>query len=369
MLTVAVPSEDLSYPIRIGSGLLDRVGREVVEASTKVRRVALITDDTVAQLYAERAKQSLVAQGLKVSVHAITPGERSKTPETLLGLVAEMVGAGLSRDDLVVTLGGGVVGDIGGLAAALFMRGISVIQCPTSLLAQVDASVGGKVAVDLGAGKNLLGAFHFPDAVVIDTAVLSTLDDGELGCGLGEMVKHGLLFDSDHLARLVGASDAIYARDPKTLAGLVAHSVALKAACVSRDPLERASSGKGRILLNLGHTVGHAIEHASNYRVRHGEAVAIGLQAAARISEVRGLAAPGFEEEVCKTLSALRLPCTLDTWLAGEEGASVGRALLQDKKRAGTSITYIALRGVGDPCTLALRVDEILRLLRRHSSA
>lgn len=369
MLSVRVPSEDLSYSIRVGDGLLDRLGEEVVAAQDGVKRIALITDDNVVKLYGDRAVTALEAQGLAVSVHVLPAGERTKTPDNLVALVVELVKAGLSRRDLVVTLGGGVVGDIGGLAAAMFMRGIAVVQCPTSLLAQVDASVGGKVAVDLGPGKNLLGAFHFPAAVVIDTAVLSTLADEELACGLGEMVKHGLLFDAEHLADLTRHADAIFARDPKTLARLVAHSVALKAACVSRDPLERGSSGKGRVALNLGHTIGHAIEHASNYDVRHGEAVAIGIQAAARLSEARGLTAPGFEHRVRGILESLRLATELDTWLVGERGAAVRRALSHDKKRLGTKITYIALADVGEPSTLSLSVDEILRLLRPQSGA
>lgn len=369
MLTVGVPSEDLSYPIRVGDGLIDRLGKEVVTAQDGVKRVAIITDDNVASLYAEAAQDSLREQGLTVSVHKIKPGEASKNPEQLVKLVNALLGAGLSRRDLVVTLGGGVVGDIGGLAAALFMRGIACVQCPTSLLAQVDASVGGKVAVDLGSGKNLLGAFHFPRAVVIDTAVLSTLPDDELACGLAEMVKHGLLFDREHLDLLVQSADAIYKRDAKTLARLVAHSVALKAACVSRDPLEMSSSGKGRVLLNFGHTVGHAIEHASTYGVRHGEAVALGLIAAARVSENRGLAAPGLQARIIAMLSALRLPTDLDVWLTGDRGKAVERALGHDKKRAGAKITYIALTDVGEPSTLSLGVHEILSLLRPKSTA
>ncbi len=368
MLTVRVPSEDLSYPIRVGDGLLERLGREVMAAQDGLKRIALVTDQNVAKLYADRAVASLREQGLEVSVHTLPPGERTKNPETLVSLVTELLEAGLSRRDLVVTLGGGVVGDIGGLAAAMFMRGVPVVQCPTSLLAQVDASVGGKVAVDLGPGKNLLGTFHFPSSVVIDTSVLSTLDDGELGCGLAEMVKHGMLFDPEHLGDLIDHVDAIYAREPKTLARLVAHSVALKAACVSRDPLERGSSGKGRVALNFGHTLGHAIEHASHYGLRHGEAVAIGIQAAARVSEARGLAAPGFETKVVGMLSALRLSTGLDEWLEGERGAAVARALSHDKKRTGSKITYIALRDVGEPSTLNLEAAEILSLLRPQSA-
>lgn len=368
MLDVRVPSEDLSYQIRVGEGLLDALGREVQRAQDGVRKVALVTDETVVALYGSRARASLEAEGLEVSEYVIPAGEASKTTAVLVPMVSAMVDAGLSRRDLVVTLGGGVVGDLGGLAAALFMRGIGCLQCPTSLLAQVDASVGGKVAVDLPEGKNLLGAFHFPRAVVIDTALLSTLPERELSSGLAEMLKHGLLFDRAHYEQLLESSEDIYAHRARVIARLVAHSVALKAACVSRDPMEMSSSGKGRVLLNLGHTLGHAVEHVSQYAMTHGAAVAIGLRAAARISEARGLAPAGFETTITEALQRLRLPHDLDQWLQGERGDAVEAALMRDKKRAGQRVTFIGLAGIADPTTLALGPDEIMALLRGQSA-
>jgi len=268
---------------------------------------------------------------------------------------------------VVVALGGGVVGDLAGLLAALFMRGIDFVQCPTSLLAQVDASVGGKVAVDLPAGKNLLGAFHFPRSVIIDTTVLQTLPDGELGCGLAEMLKHGALFSAEHFEQLVEHADAVYRRDATILPRLVATSVALKSACVSRDPLELANAGKGRVLLNLGHTVGHAIESVSGYALRHGEAVALGLRAAARLSTARGLADKGLEAKMVEALEALRLPVQLDAWLSGERGHAVERAMANDKKRAGGTVTYIGLAAIGEPRMLQLAPAEIMGLLRARA--
>lgn len=364
VLDVRVPSQDLSYQVRVGAGLLSRLGTEATRGR-EPRRAALISDTTVMGLYGGAARASLEAAGLAVVTRAIEPGEASKRPEVLVELVGELVTAGLSRRDVVVALGGGVVGDLAGLVAALFMRGVDLVQCPTSLLAQVDASVGGKVAVDLPAGKNLLGAFHFPRAVLIDTDVLQTLPDRELSCGLAEMVKHGALFSAEHFDQLTLHADALYARDPAVLPRLIATSVALKAACVSRDPLELAGAGKGRVLLNLGHTVGHAIEAVSGYAVPHGEAVALGLRAAARLSAAKGLCDPGLEDRMVATLAALRLPTDLDPWLAGERGEAVARALGNDKKRAGSTITYIALAGLGDPRTLSLAPAEILPLLRR----
>lgn len=363
VLDVRVPARDLSYPVRVGDGLLARLGAEVTRGR-EPRRAALVSDSNVLPLHGPVAQRSLEAAGVSVVKLAIPAGEASKRPEVLVSLVSELLAAGLGRRDVVVALGGGVVGDLAGLVAALFLRGIDLVQCPTSLLAQVDASVGGKVAVDLPGGKNLLGAFHFPRAVLIDTGVLQTLPDAELGCGMAEMLKHGALFSAEHFEQIVEHADAVYARDPAVLPRLVATSVALKAACVSRDPLELAEAGKGRVLLNLGHTVGHAIEAASAYALRHGEAVALGLRAVARLSAAKGLCEAGLEARMVAALSAARLPVELDEWLEGERGRAVERAMSNDKKRAGGTVTYIALAGLGEPRTLQLPPAEIMALLR-----
>lgn len=367
VLDVRVPSEDLSYPVRVGDGLHTRIGTRLAR-HRKPGKVALISDTNVAPLHAEPVRQSLAEAGFEVVQRVVLAGEDSKNPEQLVALVGELIEAGLGRKDLVVALGGGVVGDLAGLVAALFMRGIDFVQCPTSLLAQVDASVGGKVAVDLPSGKNLLGAFHFPREVLIDTSVLATLPDAELACGLAEMLKHGALFSAEHFEHLVEHADSVYSRDPAVLPRLVATSVALKAACVSRDPLEMADAGKGRVLLNLGHTLGHAIEAASKLQVRHGEGVALGMVAAARISEAKGIAEAGLEQTIVAALSALRLPTDLDRWLVGDNAGAVMRALSNDKKRSGTTITYIALASIGEPRTLQIEPREIMGLLRRKPS-
>lgn len=363
VLDVRVPTRDLSYPVRVGEGILARLGAEVTRGR-EPRRAALISDDNVLPLHGAVARQSLEAAGVSVVQCSIPAGEASKRPERLVALVSELVAAGLGRRDVVVALGGGVVGDLAGLVAALLMRGLDLVQCPTSLLAQVDASVGGKVAVDLPGGKNLLGTFCFPRAVLVDTAVLQTLPDVELACGLAEMLKHGALFSVEHFEQLVDSAAALYARDPAVLPRLVATSVALKAACVSRDPLEQSNAGKGRVLLNLGHTVGHAIESASGYALRHGEAVALGLRATARLSAAQGLCDPGLEARMVAALVALRLPTELDPWLEGDQGRAVEKAMANDKKRAGGAITYIGLAGLGEPRTLQLAPAEIMALLR-----
>ncbi|HET6584461.1 MAG TPA: 3-dehydroquinate synthase family protein, partial [Nannocystaceae bacterium] len=254
------------------------------------------------------------------------------------------------------------VGDLAGLAAHLCMRGLAIVQCPTSLLAQVDASVGGKVAIDRPSGKNLLGAFHFPRAVLVDPEVLATLPDRELSCGAAEMIKHGLLFSADHLAALRAHAPDLRARRPAVLAELVAASIALKAACVAADPFEQGEGG--RALLNLGHTLGHAIEHASVLAVLHGEAVALGLRAAARLSVRRGLADATLEPEVVDLLARYDLPVDLDAWCGGAHDAALSLALARDKKRAADTITYIALHGIAQPCVVRLTPAEILSALR-----
>lgn len=372
-LHVSVPTEDASYPVLIGPGLLARLGHELRRSHPHARRVALITDDNVKALYGELARTSLESEELEVHLFSVPPGEGSKTVERVVGLIEGMVAARLGRRDVVVALGGGVIGDLAGLAAALFMRGIALMQCPTSLLAQVDASVGGKVAIDLPVGKNLLGTFHFPTVVLIDPEVIQTLPERELGCGLAEMLKHGALFSREHFNQVVAAADDIYARNTDVLARMVAASVGLKAACVSRDPREQGEAGKGRVVLNLGHTLGHALEQMSGFELRHGEAVALGLVAAARLSERRDLTKDwakteegevGLEQQMRTALTALRLPTDLDAWLTDERVVALEAALGNDKKRGFSSISYIGLTRIGDPAVLSLAPQEIVALLR-----
>lgn len=371
-LHVAVPTEDESYPVLIGPGLLAKLGHELRRSHPSARRVALISDENVMPLYGAAAKASLEAEELEVHSFTVPAGEPSKSSAQLLRLIEGMIAAQMGRRDVVVALGGGVVGDLAGLAAALFMRGVALMQCPTSLLAQVDSSVGGKVAIDLPSGKNLLGAFHFPTVVLIDPEVLQTLPDRELGCGLAEMLKHGALFSREHFNQVVAAANEIYARDADVLSRMVAASVGLKAACVSRDPREQGEAGKGRVVLNLGHTVGHALELMSGFDLKHGEAVGLGLLAAARLSERKDLAKldqlepgdPGLEQQMLAALQALRLPTELDDWLSDERAERLEATLATDKKRSYASISYVALARIGEPAVASLTPAEIVALLR-----
>lgn len=370
VLDVHVPAESRSYPVLIGRGAAQRLGAELHQRlGVQGATVALISDTTVFPLHGAAIQHNLEASGFTVLPIVVPAGEVNKSMPTLLGALEAMILGGMGRRDAVVALGGGVIGDLSGLTAALFMRGVPVVQCPTTLLAQVDASVGGKVAVDLPAGKNMVGAFHFPLFVLIDPELLATLPLPTLAQGLAEMLKHALLFSPAHLTDLLTHADALYARNFDVIGPLVATSVGLKAACVGRDPWEQGEAGKGRVLLNLGHTVGHAIEVASNYAMSHGEAVAIGLRAAARISERRGVAEPGLEQLVTDALTRLRLPTDLDDWLTGDRGSAVEKAILVDKKRAAGTVSYVALTRVGDPFVLTLPARDIMDLLRPRPSA
>jgi len=285
-------------------------------------------------------------------------------------LVEGFIEFGLSRTDLVATLGGGVIGDLGGLAAATFMHGVDFVQVPTTLLAQVDASVGGKVAVDLASGKNLLGVFHFPRLVAIDPEVLRTLPDRELACGLAEMIKHALLFDAEHFARLGPAIGAVFSRQGAAVARLVATSVAYKAECVARDPRESRIDGSGRIALNLGHTVGHALESLSNFELQHGEAVALGLVAAMRVSATKLGASSQLEAQLVELLELARLPHDLDTWIERVGEGALVELLTRDKKRHSASeVRFVGLSAPGQPQVIRLAPAEIVRLLRRPHAA
>jgi 3-dehydroquinate synthase len=368
-LDVRVPAQPLDYSVLIGRGVIERVGEEIRQRHGGAATVALVSDSNVAPLHGAAVRAALERSGLQVAPMTVPAGEASKSAAALLELTEQLLRAGIGRRDVVVALGGGVIGDLAGLAAALYMRGIPVVQCPTSLLAQVDASVGGKVAIDLPGAKNLLGVFHFPSVVLVDPDLLATLPEREFCAGLAEMLKHGALFSPEHFREVVEAADAIHARDFDTIARLLATSVGLKAACVGRDPWEQAEAGKGRVLLNLGHTLGHAIEVASSYQLVHGEAVALGMRAAARVAIGRGLAAPELEATIVAALARLRLPTDLDAWLTGDLGDAVERLLAHDKKRSGGQVSYVVIARLGEPSVISLHFRELMALARQGTTA
>jgi 3-dehydroquinate synthase len=311
------------YEVLVGPGALDRAPELVPEG----RRAVVVTDRNVAPLHGAR---------LPFPAMAIEPGEGSKSLAVLEEVLEFLASADLDRSATVLALGGGVVGDLAGLAASLFMRGIDVVQCPTTLLAQVDAAVGGKTAVNLTEGKNLAGTFHQPRAVLADVTTLDTLPEAELRAGLGEVVKSALVADPGLLALLEESAPTLVDRDPGLLTEVVARCVRVKADVVGRDEREAGA----RKALNLGHTFGHALERAAGLgTVPHGEAVGVGLVLAAETAVRTGIAAePGLPGRLARLLEALGLAHSLDDLRARYERAlepdEVVRAMRHDKKGA-----------------------------------
>jgi len=329
------------YDVRIGRGLLGSLTAE----TERFTRCALLTDDVVAPLYLRRLEP------FRPPSTVVPAGEASKNLARLEQTLDFMAESDLDRGSCLVALGGGVIGDLGGLAASLYMRGIAVVQVPTTLLAQVDASVGGKTAIDLRAGRNLAGTFHQPAVVLADTETLSTIPGPEFRSGLGEVVKSAILEGEAALLALEQESRGIGARDKDVLEETVARCVRFKAAVVARDPSERAE----RQALNLGHTFAHAIEHAAGHgTIPHGVAVAVGLMLSLRASREAGLLSdaslPGRVERL---LSGLGLPTDLAS-LRGTcpglpEASRIAAAMRHDKKGRAGSPRFVLLQAAGVP--------------------
>jgi 3-dehydroquinate synthase len=321
---VALPT----YVVTIGADVLDHIG-DIVRTSAPAHRYAIITDDNVGPLYASRISKTLRMP--ESAIFTMPSGEAHKTRDTWARLTDELLAAGFGRDTTVIAVGGGVVGDLAGFVAATFMRGVACVQVPTTLLAMIDASIGGKTGVDTPGGKNLVGAFHQPAAVVADTSVLASLPLEQLRAGMAEAIKHGVIADEDYFARvesLAGALRSMDMRSPAVL-DLVVRSVEIKADVVRRDERE----GGIRKTLNFGHTIGHAIELASGYSLLHGEAVAIGMIYESLLAERIGAATPGTTDRIRRVVRAAALPDAVPGRLSIDEIVAATRG---DKKaRAG----------------------------------
>ncbi len=289
-----------SYPVLVGKGLLRRLPR-ILGDHAPADRVALVTDDQVGPLHGEDAARLLRAAGIEVVYLTFPAGEASKSRKSWSILTDEMLDAGLGRDTVVIALGGGVTTDLGGFVAATYMRGVPVVQVPTSYLAMIDASVGGKTGVDVRSGKNLVGAFHPPAVVVVDPEALETLPRHRRAEGLVEAFKHGAVLDAGHFRALESGLEALMRADRDEAADRLLESIRIKADVVSRDEFE----GGLRQVLNFGHTIGHAIEAASAYTLSHGSAVALGMLAEAWIGEQIGVTEPGTRERLAKPLTEL----------------------------------------------------------------
>ncbi|KAA9129560.1 3-dehydroquinate synthase [Marinihelvus fidelis] len=304
MRTIDIPLGDRSYPVRIGEGLLADPAAWAPHVGQAP--ILIVTNETVAPLYLPAVLGAL--KGHDVDTFTMADGEAEKNWDNWRALIGRLADRHAPRDTTLVALGGGVVGDLCGFAAATWMRGIRFIQAPTTLLAQVDASVGGKTAINIPQGKNLVGAFHQPAAVIADTATLRTLPPREYRAGLAEVLKYGAICDAGFIDWIEANIDALRAMEPDALAEIVERSVRYKAEVVGADEREQGV----RAILNFGHTFGHALEtHTGYQRYLHGEAVAIGMVVAATLSESRGLLAPGLARRLADIQSALGLPVTV----------------------------------------------------------
>ena len=329
----------LPYPVLVAPGLLDHAGSLVVDAAP-AHRYVVISDTAVGPRYADRVA-AMLPRALRLDV---PPGEIHKSRESWARLTDAMLDAGCGRDTAVVAVGGGVVGDLAGFVAATFMRGLPVVQMPTTLLAMVDASVGGKTAVDTPHGKNLVGAFHPPAAVLVDPLVLATLPRRELVAGLAEALKHGVIADAGYFAAVRSSLPELARADGPDRSGLladvVAGSVAIKATVVAADERE----GGMRKILNFGHTIGHAVEALSGFSLLHGECVAIGMGCEADVAERLGVAVRGTGAEVRAALGEAGLPTALPE---GMRPAAVLAATRGDKKTRAGAVEYALPERIG----------------------
>jgi 3-dehydroquinate synthase len=341
-----------SYEIMIGSNLLDQLGSFCRQAGLS-GRCAIVTNPTVAALYLERVAGSLKVAGFNPLVIELPDGEQYKTIDTVGTIYDQLIEGGLDRRCFIVALGGGVVGDMAGFAAATYLRGIPFVQVPTTLLAQVDSSVGGKTGVDHRLGKNLIGAFYQPTVVVADVDTLSTLPVREYRAGLAEVVKYGMVLDAGLFELLEREKEAVIRGDKGVLARIVARCCRIKADVVEKDERE---SGL-RAVLNYGHTLGHAFETLSGYsQLLHGEAISIGMVLAAGISKAEGLCSSADEERLIDMLIGFGLPVTAPDRFSLEELAS---ALSKDKKSRAGSLNYICNNGIGGYAMREFTPDQL----------
>ena len=333
-----------AYDVVVGRGLLPELGARI--AALGHGRIVIVTDETVAALHGPTVLAALEGAGVRARLLTVPPGEASKSFAELERVIDRLLAFGLDRRDLIVALGGGVVGDLAGLAAALYMRGIDFVQVPTTLLAQVDSSVGGKTAIDTPRGKNLVGAFHQPRLVVADIELLATLPARQLRSGWAEVLKHGLICDPAFFDWLAGEGAKGATGDPTALHKAVVRSVEIKSAIVGEDQKE---TGR-RALLNLGHTFGHALEADLAFDetvLTHGEAVALGCALAFRFSAFIDVCDPDEAARVGRVIKAAGLPARLD-----QVGAFSAKALIKrmagDKKAEGGRLTLVLARAIGD---------------------
>jgi 3-dehydroquinate synthase len=349
MVRVRVNTSSKDYQIEIETGLFKQLP-QLFKSRYQGRRLALISDDRVFGLYGRSFVQELEQQGFETVTFVFPEGEQQKNLESLKGIYQVLAEASFTRSDYVVALGGGVTGDMAGLAAATFLRGLGFIQIPTSLLAMVDSSIGGKVAVDMEQGKNLIGAFYQPDAVYTDPSLLTTLGDRLFSDGMAELIKHGLIRDKDLCQRLETLGSR--SRITEHLDEIISVSCRIKGAFVEQDEQDTGI----RQILNFGHTIGHAIEKVQQYNgLTHGEAVSVGMVHITRITERLGLTKPGTSQRLVGMLKSFNLPVVMPE-ISIED---LVRAIRIDKKSRSGIITIAYLREIGDCGLIKWSFEEL----------
>ncbi len=345
------------YDVLVGTGLLDCL-TNLIGRSFPGTKCFVVSDANVMALYGARVIKGLREAHIETRSLSFTPGEGSKTMHTIEVILSEMNRAEMTRSDLVIALGGGITGDMAGFAASIYMRGIRFVQIPTTLLAAVDASVGGKTGVNMGGLKNQVGTFWQPSMVIIDPAAMDSLPGRELACGMAEVVKYGCIRDAEiiqmaeELAR-IAATPAV-CRDRthiyNLLEDMILRCVAIKAQVVEADERDTGE----RMLLNFGHTIGHAVEKCTEGAVQHGEAVAIGMVAMARTAEAKGMCPAGYTDRLATVLQGLGLPVTCPV-----DREDILKAIRSDKKRAGQTISLVMPDGIGHCSIVPVDVDAL----------
>ncbi|MFX1603056.1 MAG: 3-dehydroquinate synthase [Promethearchaeota archaeon] len=337
-VTFEVKTQDRRYPVCVGQNLLDRLGDSLVDT---VDRVFILTDDVLSELYLEQLLGGFNKAGIESVTRILQAGESLKTLETASAMYDFLLDNLASRSDTIVALGGGVVGDLAGFVASTFKRGMRLMQVPTTLLAQVDSAIGGKTGVNLPAGKNLVGTFYQPHAVVVDVCTLKTLADVDFAAGLAEVVKYGVIMDQDLLEILVSNKDEIVRREPESLAIIIERCLRHKARVVEEDEKEE---GRKRAVLNYGHSIGHAIETCSGHNMLHGHAVAIGMVEEARFAVRSGFLDNQSLELLISVLSEFNLPTEIPPNIDQSELQVI---MKQDKKVRRGQLTLPVLVELG----------------------
>lgn len=336
------------YSVIIGDDLLKDCG-EIISREIKPCRAALISDENVMSLYGEQVSFSLEKEGFRVYAFSFPAGEKSKTPDTLFEILDFLASNEFDRSDVVIALGGGVTGDIAGFASAIYMRGMKLVQIPTSLLAMVDSSVGGKTGIDLEKGKNLVGAFKQPQLVICDTKVLSSLPNEQFACGMGEVIKYAMICD-EKLFALLSETRGRTAISEDTLKSIISRCVEIKGDIVSRDEFDNGE----RQLLNFGHTIGHAIEKVSDYKMGHGQAVGIGMAMMTDLCEKLGICQSGTKTRLVEVLSKFEIPYETDY-----SAKALSDAMVMDKKRRGDEIALVMTEKIGSCFYKKFAISEI----------